>query len=54
VCGTKENDLALVGNLARLERRLWLVEVEVALIILSLFGSLILLYQRGVGLYCSS
>jgi hypothetical protein len=51
VCGTRNTDLALVGNLVRLERRLWLVEMEVALIILSLFGSLMLLYQRGVGLY---
>jgi cation:H+ antiporter len=45
-------NLALVGNLARLERRIWFVELDALLIILSFMsfiGGMILLYQRGVG-----
>jgi cation:H+ antiporter len=42
-------NLALVGNLARLERRIWFVELDALLIILSFIGGMILLYQRGVG-----
>jgi len=43
-------NLGLVGNLARLERRLWFVELDALLIILSFIGGMILLYQRGVGM----
>jgi cation:H+ antiporter len=43
-------NLALVGNLARLERRLWFVELDALLIILSFVGGMLLLYQRGVGI----
>ena len=43
-------NLALVGNLARLERRLWFVELDALLIILSFIGGLLLLYHRGVGI----
>ena len=43
-------NLALVGNLARLERRLWFVELDALLIILSFIGGILLLYQRGVGI----
>jgi cation:H+ antiporter len=50
VCGTRNTDLALVGNLARLERRLWFVELDALLIILSFIGGMALLYRRGVGI----
>jgi len=43
-------NLALIGNLARLEQRLWFVELDALLIILSFIGGMMLLYQRGVGL----
>ena len=43
-------NLALVGNLACLERRLWFVELDALLIILSFVGGMLLLYQRGVGI----
>lgn len=43
-------NLALVGNLARLERRLWFVELDALLIILSFIGGMLLLYQHGVGI----
>jgi cation:H+ antiporter len=43
-------NLALVGNLARLERRLWFVELDALLIILSFIGGMLLLYQRGIGM----
>jgi cation:H+ antiporter len=40
--------VALVGNLARLERRIWFIEVDaLALFVLYIFGML-LLYQRGM------
>jgi len=43
-------NLALVGNLARLRQRLWFIEVDALLIILSFVGGMLLLYQRGVGI----
>jgi cation:H+ antiporter len=38
--------LALIGNLARLERRLWFVEIDALALILLYFGGMYLLYQR--------
>ncbi|MCD6520447.1 MAG: hypothetical protein J7M05_11055, partial [Anaerolineae bacterium] len=43
-------NLALIGNLARLEQRLWFIEVDVLLIILTFIGGLLLLFEHGVGL----
>ncbi len=43
-------NLGLIGNLARLERRLWFVELDALLIILSFIGGMVLLYRRGVGM----
>jgi hypothetical protein len=43
-------NLALVGDPARLEQRLWFVEVDALLISLSFIGDMMQSYQRGVGL----
>ena len=43
-------NLGLIGNLARLERRLWFMEVDALLIILTFIGGLFLLYQHRVGM----
>ena len=39
---------ALIGNLARLERRFWFIEVDAALLIVIYFGGMALLYSRGL------
>jgi len=41
--------LGLLGNLARLERRLWVIEIDALMIILVYFGGLWLLYSKGIG-----
>jgi cation:H+ antiporter len=41
--------LALIGNVARIERRLFFVEVDAALLILVYFGGMWLLFARGIG-----
>ncbi|MBN2387376.1 MAG: sodium:calcium antiporter [Anaerolineales bacterium] len=41
--------LGLIGNLARLERRLWVIEIDALLLILVYFGGLWVLYSMGVG-----
>jgi len=41
--------LALIGNLAKLERRLGFIEIDAFLLILMYFGGMWLLYSRGVG-----
>jgi cation:H+ antiporter len=43
-------NLGLIGNLARLEWRLWFMEVDALLIILTFIGGLFLLYHAGVGM----
>ena len=43
-------NLGLVGNLARPEKKLWFVEPDALLIILTFVGGLLLLYHRGVGM----
>ncbi|MBE0695925.1 MAG: sodium:calcium antiporter [Anaerolineaceae bacterium] len=40
--------LALIGNLARIERRLWFLEVDALALILVYVGGLWLLYSRGM------
>lgn len=41
--------LGLLGNLARLERRLWLIEVDALLLIVVYVGGMWALYTRGIG-----
>jgi cation:H+ antiporter len=41
--------LALIGNIARVERRLFFVEADAALILLLYFGGMFFLYLRGIG-----
>ncbi len=41
-------NLALVGNLARIERRLWIVELDVAIIIVTYLAGMYLLFIRGM------
>lgn len=47
--GLLMTSMGLIGNLARLERRLFFVEIDALLLILLYFGGLALLYSRGVG-----
>jgi len=42
-------NLALIGNIARVERRLAFVEADALLILLVYFGGMIFLYTRGIG-----
>ncbi len=42
-------NLALVGNIARVERRLGFVEADALLILLVYFGGMFFLYMRGIG-----
>ena len=49
VIGLVLTNLGLIGNLARVERRLWVVEVDALILILVYLGGLWLLYLRGVG-----
>ena len=41
--------VGLVGNLAKLEKRFWFIEVDSLLLFILYFSGLFLLYQRGVG-----
>ncbi|MBN1450711.1 MAG: hypothetical protein JW963_06820 [Anaerolineales bacterium] len=41
--------LGLLGNLARLERRLFFIEVDALLLMLVYFGGLWVLYTLGIG-----
>ena len=41
--------MGLVGNLAQVERRIWIVEVDALLLILCYLVGLVLLYARGIG-----
>ena len=40
--------MGLIGNLAKLERRIWFIEIDALALLLLFFGSLWLLYTRGV------
>jgi cation:H+ antiporter len=42
-------NLALIGNIARVERRLAFVEADALLIMLVYFGGMLFLYLRGIG-----
>jgi len=48
VLGLLMTGLALIGNLARLERRIWVIEIDALALILLYFSGLWLLYSRGV------
>jgi len=39
---------AVIGNLARLERRFWFIEIDAALLLILYFGGMALLYNRGL------
>ncbi|RPI84445.1 MAG: sodium:calcium antiporter [Chloroflexi bacterium] len=41
--------LGLIGNLARIERRLWIIEVDALVLILTYIGGMYLIYARGIG-----
>ena len=41
--------LGLIGNLAQVERRIWIVEIDALLLIISYLAGMYLLYVRGVG-----
>lgn len=47
VIGLLMTVMALIGNLARIERRLWFLEVDVLALILTYIGGLYLLFLRG-------
>ena len=40
--------LGLIGNLAKLEKRIWFIEIDALALLLLFFGSLWLLYTRGI------
>jgi cation:H+ antiporter len=42
--------LGLIGNLAQVERRVWLVELDAIILIMAYFAGLYLLYTRGAAL----
>jgi cation:H+ antiporter len=46
--GLLMTSIGLVGNLAKLERRLWFIEIDSLLLFLLYFSGMWLLYQRGV------
>jgi len=41
--------LALIGNLARVERRLFFIEIDALVILLVYLGGMWFLYARGIG-----
>jgi cation:H+ antiporter len=41
--------IGLVGNLAKLEKRLWFIEIDSLLLFILYFSGMWMLYQRGVG-----
>jgi cation:H+ antiporter len=48
VLGLLMTCMALIGNLARFNRRFFFVEVDALALILMYFGGLFLLYKKGV------
>ncbi len=42
-------NLGLIGNLAHLKRKLWFLELDALLIILTFVGGFLILYRHGVG-----
>ena len=47
--GMVMNCVALVGNVARLEKRLWKFEFDATALVILYIISLVILYSRGVG-----
>jgi cation:H+ antiporter len=47
--GLLMTSMGLIGNLARLERRIWFIELDSAALIVTYFAGLYLLYIRGIG-----
>lgn len=41
--------LGLIGNLAQVERRIWIAELDAFLLIITYLAGIYLLYVRGVG-----
>ena len=41
--------LGLIGNLVQVERRIWIVELDALLLIISCLAGVYSLYSRGVG-----
>jgi cation:H+ antiporter len=42
--------MGLIGNLARLEKRIFMLELDAALLILTYFAGMVLIYIRGIGI----
>lgn len=49
ILGLVLTGMALIGNLARVERRIWIIEIDALLILLGYFLGMYLLYMRGIG-----
>lgn len=47
--GLLMTSMGLIGNLARLERRIWIIELDAAALMVTYFAGLYLLYIRGIG-----
>jgi cation:H+ antiporter len=47
ILGLLMTGMGLIGNLAKLEKRIWFIELDALALILAYFGSLWLLYTRG-------
>lgn len=48
VIGILMTGMGLIGNLAKLEKRIWFIEIDALALLLLFFGSLWLLYMKGV------
>jgi cation:H+ antiporter len=48
VLGLLMTGLGLIGNLARLERKVWFIEVDALALMVMYFGGLWLLYSQGI------
>ena len=48
VTGILMTGLGLIGNLAKLEKRIWFIEVDALALLVLFFSSLVLLYTKGV------
>jgi cation:H+ antiporter len=47
ILGLLMTGMGLIGNLAKLEKRIWFIEIDALALVLVYFGSLWLLYTRG-------
>lgn len=48
ITGVLMTGLGLIGNLAKLEKRIWFIEVDALALLVLFFSSLVLLYSKGV------